>query len=168
MDRRAQPRWSSPDSIARVDRAGPILNHAAGRRHMKHAVAVLATGLALLAVPARAAVTLDYIFDNAFPLSVSNDGSVITGTQTDGNFTSFRWTQATGVVSLGRPQMVGGGGTPAISADGTRIAYGIGSPDSSYTTQGLWTLGSGWQELMPPPPPGGGTQDGTYGSAWDI
>src|SRR5262245_48627026 len=160
------PRWPSPDPKRTHGprRADPP--PASRRRDMKHAVAVLATGLALLAVPARAAVTLDYIFDGGYPLSVSNDGTVIAGN--DLQYTSFRWTQATGMVSLGRPQIVGGGGTPAISGDGTRIGYGIGSPDSSYTTQGLWTLGSGWQELMPPPPPDGGTQDGTYGSAYDI
>ena len=132
----------------------------------KHIGAVLATGLALLASPARAQVTFEYIFDGGYPLAVSDDGSVIAGN--DLSFTSFRWTEATGMVSLGRRQMVGGGGKPGMSADGTRIAYGIGSLDSSYTTQGLWTLGSGWQELMPPAPPDGGTQDGTYGSAWNL
>ena len=76
------------------------------------------------------------------------------------DYGGFRWTQATGLVSLGRPQVGGGGGVPGISADGTRIGYSIGSLDSSYRTQGLWTLGSGWQELMPPPPPDGGTVDG--------
>jgi uncharacterized membrane protein len=91
---------------------------------------------------------------------------VVTGN--DGSYTSFRWTQATGLVSLGRPQTGGGGGVPAISANGTRIAYGIGSLDGTYRTQGLWTLGSGWQELMPPAPADGGLVDGSYGSAWDI
>jgi len=132
---------------------------------MKKAVAILATGITLLASAAHAAVTFDYIFDNGYPLSVSNDGSVIGGN--DLTYTSFRWTQATGVVSLGRPQ-TSGGGAPGISANGTRVAYGIGSLDSSYTTPGLWKLGIGWQELMPPTPPSGGTQDGSYGSAWDI
>jgi len=91
---------------------------------------------------------------------------VVTGT--DGAAISFRWTQATGLVSLGRKQILGGGGEPNISADGTRIAFGIGAVDSSYTTWGLWNQGSGWQELMPPTPPGGGTVDGTYGSSYDI
>ena len=92
---------------------------------MKKAFAVLATGVTLLASPAHAAVTFDYIFDGGYPLSVSNDGSVIAGNDLD--YISFRWTQATGMVSLGRYQKLGGGGSPAISANGTRIAYGIGA-----------------------------------------
>jgi uncharacterized membrane protein len=132
---------------------------------MKMVFVALATGITLLASAAHAAVTFEYIFDGGYPLSVSNDGTVIAGN--DLSYTSFRWTQATGMVSLGRPQTAGAG-QPSISADGTRIAYGIGSLDSSYTTPGRWTLGAGWQELMPPTPPSGGIQDGSYGSAWDI
>src|SRR5262245_8391574 len=124
---------------------------------MKKAVAVLATGITLLASAAQAAVTFNYIFDNGYPLSVSDNGSVICGN--DLSYTAFRWTQATGMVSLGRPMHFGAGGAPDMSADGTRIAYGIGDLDSTYTTQGLWTLGSGWQELMPPTPPDGGLLD---------
>ena len=133
---------------------------------MMKAVAVLAAGFALLASPVHAAVTFEYLFNGGAPTSVSSNGSVITGN--DNSFTSFRWTQATGMVSLGRPQGGSGGGIPGISADGTRIGYSIGSLDGTYRTQGRWTLGSGWQELMPPPPPDGGTVDGSYGSAWDI
>jgi uncharacterized membrane protein len=133
---------------------------------MKHIGAVLTTSFALLASQAHAQVTFEYIFDSGYPLAVSHDGSVIAGNDLD--YTSFRWTEETGMVSLGRPQLVGGGGTPAISADGTRIAYGIGSLDGSYTTPGLWTLGSGWQELMPPTPPDGGTVDGSYGNVWSL
>jgi len=133
---------------------------------MKKAIGVFAAGLALLASPVHAAVTFDFIFDGGAPTSVSNDGSVVVGN--DGSFTSFRWTQATGRVSLGRPQTGGGGGIPGVSADGTRVGYSIGSLDNTYRTQGRWTLGSGWQELMPPPPADGGTVDGSYGSAWDI
>jgi len=133
---------------------------------MKKAVVVLATGITLLASAAHAAVTFDFIFDGGYPLAVSSNGTVIAGN--DLNYTSFHWTQATGLVSLGRPMQVGAGGMPDMSADGTRIAYGIGSLDGSYTTQGLWTLGSGWQELMPPAPPDGGTIDGSYGSVWSL
>jgi len=135
---------------------------------MKKAAVVLATGLALLGPPAHAAVTFNYIFDNGYPLSVSDDGKVIAGNQTDTHYTPFRWTQATGLVSLGRPQLVGGGGVPAISADGSVIASSIGSADSSYTTQGRWTSGGGWQELMPPVPADGGLSDGSYGSVWGL
>src|SRR5262249_13611240 len=42
------------------------------------------------------------------------------------------------------------------------------SIDGSYTTQGMWTLGSGWQELMPPVPPDGGIQDGSYGNIYGL
>jgi hypothetical protein len=135
---------------------------------MKKAVAILAAGFALVAAPTYAAVTFDYIFDGGFPLSVSNDGSVVAGTMNDGSYTGFRWTQATGLVSLGRPQTGGGGGVPGISADGTRIAYGIGSVDGTYRTQGRWTLGSGWQELMPPTPPGRRHPGRELWSAYDI
>lgn len=135
---------------------------------MKKAVAVLATSITLLSSPAHAAATFDFIFDGGAPVSVSSNGSVVTGTLASGNYPGFRWTQATGLVSLGRPQTGGGGGLPGISADGTRIGYSIGSLDSTYRTQGRWTLGSGWQELMPPTPPDGGTVDGSYGSVWDI
>ncbi|HET9325180.1 MAG TPA: FlgD immunoglobulin-like domain containing protein [Candidatus Eisenbacteria bacterium] len=136
---------------------------------MKKAVAVLAVCVAILPSAARAAVTFEFIFDDGTLHAVSADGSVVTGnTQTSGNTTAFRWTQATGLVSLGRPMLVGGAGVPDISADGTRIAFGIGSLDGTYTTHGLWTFGSGWQELMPPPPADGGTQDGSYGSVWGL
>lgn len=134
---------------------------------MKHAVAVLATGFALLATPARGAVTFDFLFDGGFPLAVSNDGSVVAGNLSNGGFGPFRWTQATGPASLGRVTHVGGGGIPGISADGTRVASSIASLDSSYTTQGLWTLGSGWQELSPFPPDGY-NQDGTFGNVYGL
>lgn len=134
---------------------------------MKNALLVLAAGLALLGSPARAAVTFEYLFDDGYPLGVSVDGSVVTGNSTTG-FVPFRWTQATGFVSLGRPTFVGGGGKPGISADGTRIASSIGSLDSSYTTMGLWTQQTGWQELMPPQPPDGTNQDGTFGNVYDL
>jgi hypothetical protein len=135
---------------------------------MKLQAALLAAGLALVAAPAGAAVTFEYIFDGAYPLAVSSNGSVIAGNLADGSFGPFRWTQATGLVGLGRLSYVGGGGTPGMSADGTKIASTIGSLDSTYSTQGLWTLGSGWQELMPPMPPDGGPGDGSYGSIWGL
>lgn len=133
---------------------------------MKHAVATLAL-LALLASSARAAVTFEYLFDNGYPVSVSADGSVVVGNGIPG-FVPFRWTQATGFVSLGRAQYGGGGGTSSVSWDGTKVAASIGAVDSSYNTQGLWTLGGGWQELMPPAPPDGGVLDNSYGSVWAI
>ena len=130
--------------------------------------AVLALGLALLAPPARAAATFEYLFDGGYPLRVSNDGSIVVGNDASGGFVPFRWTQAGGFVSLGRPQYVGGGGMPGMSADGSKVASSIGSLDSSYTTQGLWTQGSGWTELMPPIPPDGGISDGSYGNVYSM
>ena len=135
---------------------------------MRKAVALLATAVVLSGSPAHAAATFEFLFDGGAPQCVSSDGTVISGNSFDGNFTPYRWTLATGFVSLGRPQQVGGGGVPGMSADGTRIASSIGSLDGSYTTQGLWTLGSGWQELMPPTPPDGGTSDGSYGNVWAL
>jgi hypothetical protein len=130
--------------------------------------AVLAAGLVLAAAPASATVTFDYIFDDGFPLSVSTDGSVVAGNLATGGFGAYRWTQATGVVPLGRQSWGGGAGQTVMSADGTKIAATIGSLDSTYNTQGLWTLGSGWQELMPPMPPDGGQIDMSLGSIWGI
>ena len=135
---------------------------------MKLAIAVLATGLALLASQAQAAVTFDFIFDGGYPLAVSDDGTVVTGQLAANPYGVFRWTQASGVVPLGRNQRVGTGGTVGISANGLVIASSIGSPDSSYTTQGLWTQATGWRELMPPAPPDGGTVDGSYGNVWGL
>jgi uncharacterized membrane protein len=135
---------------------------------MKKSVALLATAAVLLGSPAHAAATFEFLFDNGYPNSVSSDGSVVVGNGATGQYIPFRWTQATGFVSLGRPQNGGAGGAPGVSADGTRVASSIGSLDSTYTTQGLWTLGSGWQELMPPIPADGGSVDGSYGNVWAL
>ncbi len=135
---------------------------------MKQTILGLAASLALLAQPAHAAVTFDFLFDEGYPLAASNDGSVVVGNGASGGYIPFYWTESTGFVSLGRPQFVGGGGIPGVSADGTRIASSIGSVDSSYTTQGLWTQATGWQELMPPIPPDGGSTDGSYGNVWGM
>jgi uncharacterized membrane protein len=132
---------------------------------MKKAIVALATGFALLATQAHAAATFQFLFNGGAPTSVSEDGKVVAGN--DGSFVSFRWTQATGLVSLGRSQGGSGAGLPGISADGRRVAYSIGSLDGTYRTQGLWTLGSGWQELTPMPLDGG-IIDGSYGSIYAL
>lgn len=129
--------------------------------------AVLAAGLVLAAAPASATVTLDYIFDGGFPLSVTPDGSAIAGNLATGGFGAYRWTQGTGVVALGRNTWGGGAGMAVISADGTKVAATIGSLDSTYNTQGLWTLGSGWQELSPYPADAGQI-DMSLGSIWGL
>ena len=66
------------------------------------------------------------------------------------------------------PVLGTGAGAPDVSADGTRISATILGDDGTYATQGVWTLGSGWQECMPPIPPDGGLLDNAYGSAWGI
>jgi probable HAF family extracellular repeat protein len=126
--------------------------------------------LVSLAAPARAAVTFQYLFNDGFPLDISHDGTVITG-NTVNDFVAFRWTQATGLVSLGMgsvPVLGRGGGKPGISWDGTRVSSTIHSTDSTYATAGLWTLGQGWLQLDPPIPPGAGIIDESLASVWNL
>jgi hypothetical protein len=103
-----------------------------------------------------------------YPLDMSADGSVIVGN--DIIFDAVRWTQATGIVALGRGtnSLGGGAGTPDISDDGTRISATITTADGLYITQGIWTEGSGWEDLMPPAPADGGLLGNAYGSAWGL
>src|SRR5687767_14485061 len=135
---------------------------------MKLVATVLSIGLTLMAAPVSASTTFEYIFDGGYALSVSDDGSVVAGNLANGGFGAFRWTQATGLVPLGGQTYGGGAGLTAVSADGTVIAATIGSVDSVHNTQGRWTQGGGWQELMPPLPPDGGEVDDDYGSVWGL
>jgi MYXO-CTERM domain-containing protein len=101
---------------------------------------------------------------------LSADGSVAVG-NTNGAFETFRWTQATGVVPLGRatvPVIGTGGGTPDVSWDGTQVSATILDDAGTRATAGRWSLGSGWQQLMPPTLPDGGTIDASWGSAWGL
>lgn len=104
-----------------------------------------------------------------YPLDMSADGSVIVGN--DIVFETVRWTRDSGPVNLGRgtfgPLGVGAG-TPDVSDDGTRISATILTDAGDLVTQGLWTQGSGWVDLMPPPPADGGLIDLSYGSAWGL
>jgi probable HAF family extracellular repeat protein len=131
---------------------------------MKLRSIVSATGLACLvglSGPAHAAVTFQYLFSGGFPTAMTDDGTVVAG-NTVGEYQAFRWTQATGLVPLGRSAlaMVGTtGGVPGMSADGMRVASTIGSEDSTVSTAGLWTQADGWVQLAPPLPPGGGAVD---------
>jgi len=134
---------------------------------MKRSVAILALSLGLLAPSARAAVTFEFLFDGVPVHDVSDDGSVVVGMNLS-TATTYRWTQATGVVDLGRPMLVGQAGLASVSADGSRISSSIGSIDGSYTTQGRWSQATGWQELFPPLIPSGGISDGSYGSGYSI
>ena len=73
------------------------------------------------------------------------------------HFTSFRWTQATGIGVARTPAARRRGwASPAFPRTARGSVTASASLDSTYRTQGRWTLGSGWQELMPPTPPDGG------------
>jgi uncharacterized membrane protein len=127
--------------------------------------------LAVLAATAAGAqtVTVQYL-QGVMATDLSADGSVVVGNAM-GNYETFRWTQETGVQMLGRSTFdvlgIGAGG-PKVSADGTRISATILGDDGTYATQGRWTLGQGWEEMMPPPPADGVLFDQAYGSAWGI
>jgi uncharacterized membrane protein len=76
-----------------------------------------------------------------------------------------------GIVPLGRStvDVLGvGGGTPDVSWDGKKISATIIDDTGSYATQGLWTQGAGWQQVMPPAPPGSGVGDQSLASAWGL
>lgn len=128
---------------------------------------ILAVGLAGLAGAQN--VTVQYL-QGALATDLSADGSVIVGNR-QGNYETFRWTQETGVVYLGRSSidaLGSGAGGPKVSADGTRVSATIASEDGTYGTQGRWTLGLGWEETMPPPPADGELQGDFWGSAWGL
>src|SRR5262245_66474730 len=83
---RCVPPGAPTRSGAPVPSMGPADSR---RRIMRKAIAVLATTAALLGAPAHAAATFEFLFDNGYALSVSNDGSVVVGNSNDGTFTSF-------------------------------------------------------------------------------
>ncbi len=109
------------------------------------------------------------IIGPVFASDVSADGSVVVG-NTQGDYETFRWTSGTGVVPLGRatvPVLSVGAGTPSVSADGNRVSATILDDTGTLATQGVWTNGSGWQQLGPYPPDMGPV-DQSSGSAWAI
>ncbi|MCP4249406.1 MAG: hypothetical protein GY778_20380 [bacterium] len=118
---------------------------------------------------ASAQVTFDTI-GSGFATDVSNDGSVVVG-NTVGEYETFWWTAATGIIPLGRatvPVIGVGAGTPEVSDDGMSVSATIIDATSTYATQGLWTMSAGWQDLIPPTLPDGGIMDSSYGSAWGM
>ncbi len=132
----------------------------------------LVPALALLAAAvtgqADADVTLEMI-GNCQATDVSADGSAIAGISDA--FGTFRWTEADGIVDLGRNAWLAlgrGAGSPDISADGTRVSASIVDITGTLVTSGLWELGVGWTDLMPPQPPDGGIIDEALGSAWGM
>ncbi len=124
--------------------------------------------LGILVGTAHAEVTYELI-GIGMATDISADGSVVVG-NTEGIYETFRWTERDGIVPLGMASAIVGtmAGTPDVSADGTMVSATICGSDSTYVTQGIWTLGEGWRELMPPLPPGGGMMDDAYGSAWGM
>ncbi|HSI60351.1 MAG TPA: hypothetical protein VLA16_22530 [Ideonella sp.] len=101
---------------------------------------------------------------------ISAGGKVATG-QAPGNFETFRWTAAEGVVRLGRdtagPLDGKYSGTPSISQDGKVIAATIIDDTGSYATEGRWTAATGWQQLTPQPADGG-QMDREDSSVWGM
>ncbi|MCK4873810.1 MAG: hypothetical protein KAS72_13900 [Phycisphaerales bacterium] len=131
-------------------------------------LSLAASLLATLAGAAPAEVTLEYI-GSCRATDVSADGSVVAGNTAD--YGTFRWTEADGIVDLGRNASAAIGraaGTPDVSADGTRISASILDVTGNYLTLGLWELGVGWTDLLPPLLPDGGLMDDAYGSAWGM
>lgn len=131
----------------------------------------LLVGLVILTGVAEADVTFELICQGP-GYQMSADGTVVVGnTNADLDFDTFRWTAEGGRELLGMnpyPVLGRSAGHPAVSADGTRVSATILGSDSTYGTQGVWTLGEGWQETMPPAPPDGGIMDNFYGSAWGL
>jgi hypothetical protein len=131
---------------------------------------ITAAAIMMIGMPVFAQSTVQFeLIPNFYPLDMSADGSVIVGN--DIVFETVRWTRDTGPVSLGRGTFAPlgvGAGTPDVSDDGTRISATILTEAGNLVTQGVWTEGQGWVDLMPPPPADGGLIDLSYGSAWGI
>ena len=121
--------------------------------------------LAAMNGPAGAQVTFEEI-GIGLVTDISDDGTVATGI-TGVSWEVFRWTEADGIVPLGRVAPAQAG-TPDISEDGSRISGTIASEGEGLAVPGLWIEGQGWTELMPPLPPDGGQIDSGYGSQWGM
>jgi len=104
----------------------------------------------------QAQVTFEFIEQPWFNLGgtdISADGSVIVGNQL-GSYETFRWTQETGYVLLGRGTVAtigAGAGAPEVSHDGTRVSATVLSADETATVAGVWEDGA-WTlcEMLPP------------------
>ena len=100
--------------------------------------------------------------------SVSADGSVIVGNQY-GSYETFRWTEQTGAVLLGRGTVAVlgvGAGIPCVSNDGNHISATILSDDGTKAVPGIWVNGV-WSECLPLPA-GNASLDNSLGSCWAI
>ena len=129
------------------------MNRSATKARASIALATMAMGLLLGCGTAGADPTATWL-PGVFPWDISSDGSVVVG-NTVGVYEAFRWTAESGVVPLGmNPGSHGmnGGGTPDVSEDGLHVSATIITPDTTGSTQGLWTKGVGWKWSMPPIP----------------
>ena len=127
--------------------------------------------LALVPALAAHAETLNVQrIDGAIVMGLSANGRAATG-QLPGNWETFRWSRATGVVPLGRSTMDALGhrsGAPGISDDGKSISATILSDDGTYSTAGRWTEAEGWKMISVPGPADMGFVDGENSSAWAL
>ena len=117
------------------------------------ALTCLVSAGALLVLNASASAASIQFIGQTLPTDLSYDGSVVVG-NLPSSFETFRWTQAGGVVPLGRPTVptLGiGAGSPDVSWDGTKVSATILSDSGTQSIAGQWTLGSGWQQLGPLP-----------------
>lgn len=130
-----------------------------------------AAALAFLAAAPTYAETLRVQrLDGAIVMGLSADGRAATGALA-GNWETFRWSLATGVVPLGRSTADTLGhrsGIPAISDDGKAITATILSDDGTYSTAGRWTQAEGWKMISVPGPADMGFVDGENSSAWAL
>jgi uncharacterized membrane protein len=140
-----------------------------GHKSDRNTASVVLVCLVLMVGTASAVPTISWTGNN-YPSDISADGSVVVGNTSDGLYETFRWTELTGPVPLGRHTGYSGGGAgrPEVSDDGQHVSATISTPDSLYATQGIWTKGIGWEMSMPPTSPSGGPSSNSYGSAWGI
>ncbi len=139
-------------------------------------LAIASVIISVAAVPHRATaqpVEVEFIGFGAAGTSISADGSVVAGNMiNDTSYETFRWTESTGVVRLGRatvPVLGRGAGTPDVSYDGTRVSATVLSSDNTQLTFGLWTDGIGWQvEDAIPMGPEAASVDQSIASTWGL
>lgn len=90
-------------------------------------------------------------YGDAEPSAISCDGTVIVGTRQSlsGGYSSFRWTQETGMVNLGLPAESHGFGPSAVSGDGSIVigsrSGGFGFPPSGAL---IWDEVNGFCNLQ--------------------
>ncbi|WP_157515196.1 hypothetical protein [Luteimonas abyssi] len=127
-------------------------------------VSALAAALALVLIPTLAHAappTLTDLGAHHYVQDVSDDGAVAVGLFDDrdtGTIGVSRWTETGGTDVIGGLGRNPGAGSPAVSADGSRIAATV---SGDVTTAAFWSEAEGWQPIdglgFLPPYPGWGT-----------